>query len=424
MKKIFLIFICVYANLFLLNAQNFLTTKNGLKYRYITPKTNTKTAQIDDLLDFSVTLKNYKDSLIFTRDLKQEPLKKQSGKGDVSEILQYMSVGDSVYCQVPVDSLVKFTGQPAPVFMPAGTMVHYYFKMKGIKSMAEMKANEAKIIQQYALQNGLKLTATPSGFQYIITQKNPLGEPAKVGQRVKMNYSGFLLDGKLFDSNNKEIAQKNNKFQEGRPYEAFEFTLGKGQVIQGWDEGVALLKTGEKATFLIPSYLAYGKRAVGNDIPANSILRFDVELLEVINETKIINEYAKKNNLKTSSTASGLQYVITQKNPTGTQAASGKKVKVHYTGQLLNGKIFDTSVEEIAKKNNKFQEGRAYQPINFTLGQKQVIQGWDEGIALLKVGEKATFLIPSELAYGKRGAGEDIPANSILRFDVELVAVE
>ena len=87
---------------------------------------------------------------------------------------------------------------------------------------------------------------------------------------------------------------------------------------------------------------------------------------------------------------------------------SGNKVKVHYKGMLLDGTVFDSSY----KRN---------QPIEFTLGIGQVIKGWDEGISLLGLGDKATFIIPSELAYGQSGAGGVIPPNATLVFDVELV---
>lgn len=141
-------------------------------------------------------------------------------------------------------------------------------------------------------------------------------------------------------------------------------------------------------------------------------------------DAKIIEEYAKKNDLKLEKTASGLHYVIT-KEGTGDKAKAGDQVKVNYTGMLLDGKVFDTSVEETAKKSklDEKQKGRKYEPIAFALGARQVIQGWDEGIALLSKGAKATFLIPSGLAYGKMGAGADISPDAVLRFDVELVEI-
>ena len=109
-------------------------------------------------------------------------------------------------------------------------------------------------------------------------------------------------------------------------------------------------------------------------------------------------------------TASGLHYKILEKG-NGAKAEKGKKVSVHYTGALDNGQVFDSSY----KRN---------QPIEFSLGVGQVIEGWDEGIALLNVGDKARFVIPSHLGYGSRGAGGVIPPNATLVFEVELKNVK
>ena len=109
-------------------------------------------------------------------------------------------------------------------------------------------------------------------------------------------------------------------------------------------------------------------------------------------------------------TPSGLWYVVEQEG-TGAQATAGKQVSVHYAGKLQNGTEFD----------NSYKRG---EPISFTLGVGQVIPGWDEGIALMKEGGKYKLIIPSELGYGKRGAGGVIPPNATLIFDTELVKVQ
>ena len=112
---------------------------------------------------------------------------------------------------------------------------------------------------------------------------------------------------------------------------------------------------------------------------------------------------------KPTTTSDGLKYWDI-KVGTGTTATSGKKVQVHYTGWLENGKKFDSSV------------GKS--PFTFTLGGGQVIKGWDEGVAGMKVGGKRQLRIPPELGYGQRGYPGAIPANAILIFDVELLGVQ
>jgi len=109
-------------------------------------------------------------------------------------------------------------------------------------------------------------------------------------------------------------------------------------------------------------------------------------------------------------TSSGLRYQIIQEGD-GKKASKGDMVSVHYKGQLLDGTVFDSSYKR-------------KEPIDFTIGVGQVIPGWDEGIQLLKVGDKARLVIPSDLAYGSQGAGGVIPPNAPLIFDVELVNVK
>ena len=141
---------------------------------------------------------------------------------------------------------------------------------------------------------------------------------------------------------------------------------------------------------------------------------FTSELKKLEKEAEIKAENAKKaiEELKKGSivTKSGLAYKITKKG-SGPKAEAGKTVSVHYTGKLTNGTKFDSSYDR-------------NQPIDFPLGQGRVIKGWDEGIALLNVGSKATFIIPPDLAYGARGAGGVIPPNATLIFDVELVEIK
>ena len=108
-------------------------------------------------------------------------------------------------------------------------------------------------------------------------------------------------------------------------------------------------------------------------------------------------------------TATGLEYTETTRG-TGEQAVAGKTVAVHYTGTFPDGRVFDDSRPR-------------GEPIRFVLGQGQVIKGWDEGIALMKVGGSSQLIIPPALGYGARGAGNVIPPDAFLHFDVELVAV-
>ena len=115
----------------------------------------------------------------------------------------------------------------------------------------------------------------PVADQLIITDhKVGHGKEAMAGNTVRVNYTGWLY---------RPLAknQRGKKFDSSVGREPLEFTVGRGQVIKGWDQGVQGMKVGGKRTLIIPAELAYGSRAMGNDIPANSALIFDVELVEV-----------------------------------------------------------------------------------------------------------------------------------------------
>jgi cyclophilin family peptidyl-prolyl cis-trans isomerase len=128
---------------------------------------------------------------------------------------------------------------------------------------------------------------------------------------------------------------------------------------------------------------------------------------------------------KATKTSTGLQYVITEKG-TGKKPANGTQVYIHYAGFLENGTLFDSSIEEVAKTFGKFDPARAeakqYQPIPFTAGSKSgLIPGFIEGIEQLSFGDKAVIFIPSHLAYGAAGAGNVIPPNANIVFEIQLL---
>lgn len=244
-----------------------------------------------------------------------------------------------------------------------------------------------------------KLITTPSGLQYVILAEGE-GDRPTTGDTVSVHYTGWLSDGSQFDSSR----------DRGEPYT---FQLGVGDVIAGWDEGIALLQPGAKALLIIPPDLGYGDVARG-PLPANSTLTFEVELVTVVGPPEGLGPDDPVqiplafNADDVITTDSGLQYVILQAG-SGPAPQPGDNVSVHYTGWLKNGDQFDSSADR--------------DPIRFLLGSGRVIQGWDEGLALLNEGAKALFIIPPNLGYGAAGQG-NIPANATLYFQVELVKVE
>ncbi|GIZ15174.1 peptidylprolyl isomerase [Capnocytophaga catalasegens] len=179
-----------------------------------------------------------------------------------------------------------------------------------------------------------------------------------------------------------------------------------GQVIEGQDV-VDSIQQGD--TIEKVEILRIGKEALEWDALVH-FNQFNAEKEERIAEQKRKAEQTFAQITQGfERTQSGLFYKIIE-NGSGKKAQKGQNVSVHYTGMLLDGQVFDSSL-------------RRGVPLDFVVGIGQVIAGWDEGILLLNEGDKARFVIPSELGYGSRGAGGVIPPNAILIFDVELVKV-
>lgn len=139
----------------------------------------------------------------------------------------------------------------------------YYTPIEKSTTITESKT----VFTPWQIEDSSKIITTPSGLKYYIVKEGTGNQPTP-GQSVLVHYHGTLTDGKTFDSS----------FERGTP---FETVIGKGQVIQGWDEGIPKLKVGGRAIFIIPPHIGYGDQAMGDKIPANSTLIFYVELLGI-----------------------------------------------------------------------------------------------------------------------------------------------
>ncbi len=177
-----------------------------------------------------------------------------------------------------------------------------------------------------------------------------------------------------------------------------------GSVVEGQEVVDAIAQNDTIDTLEI---IRVGQEAEAFDA-ADAFTNFEANRLKAIEEQKKAREAALASvTAGYDKTASGLFYKI-ETPGTGATPSQGQNVSVHYKGSLLDGTVFDSSYKRNA-------------PIDFPLGVGQVIKGWDEGIALLSKGAKATFIIPADLGYGSAGAGGVIPPDATLRFEVELV---
>lgn len=263
--------------------------------------TDTTGARVGEVMTFHWQIKNGADS-VFADTRTQGPgmpivlpLMEPSMKGGLENALAMMSAGDSGVFKINADSLFANSfQQPLPPFIKPGSMITFFISVDKVQSRTEAEADYMKMmekqmqeaqtkaagqtkvddakIQEYIKKNNLgNVQKTESGVYYKVVQEGK-GPQAKAGSDVSVHYVLSFLNGKELESSRK------NPNGNGEP---FTFTLGQGQVIKGWDEGIAQLKEGSKAILLVPSPLAYGDQDRGPDMPANSVLRFDVELVDV-----------------------------------------------------------------------------------------------------------------------------------------------
>ncbi len=264
--------------------------------------------------------------------------------------------------------------------------------LKDTISSSEQLEMDIQEIKDYLVANNLAAQESQTGLHYIIEEEGT-GEAPTADVEISVNYTGYLLDGTIFD--------------ESPDNEPFTTTLQN--TILGWQEGLQYFKKGGKGKLFIPSYMGYGANQVGL-IPANSVLAFDVELIDILTEerrkiidSEKIRNYLAENNLVADSTASGLYYIIEEEGEGGFPDLTAT-VEVRYKGYLLNGTTFDQTA------NNATRQFRL----------DGLIQGWQEGLQLFQKGGKGTLFIPSHLGYGANRQG-NIPPYSVLIFEVELV---
>lgn len=240
-------------------------------------------------------------------------------------------------------------------------------------------------ISQDVLEAGLQVDDTEIGS----------GDPAQRDDILTIHFTGYLSDGEVFEST----------YDYDNPIDV---VVGAGQLpIRGWDEGMLGMREGGKRTLTIPSELAAGEHGMGEFIPPNEDLTMEIELLNISTPPEQW-EYPED---ELETTESGLQYYIHEEG-SGDPPSEGDAVTVHYTGFLKeDGTYFDSSVMRD-------------DPFEFPVGTGQVIEGWDEGVLMMREGEKRTLIIPPELGYGASGAGQSIPPNATLVFDIEMLNIE
>ena len=256
--------------------------ENGLKYQIFDHEDDARKAKLGDIMTFHLVLKNGSDSTL--RDTYKEGtpvkmvLQAPPFKGSFEEGLAMLASGDSAKFLINADTLFAKMMQPMPPMIKKGTELSFSVKVLSVLTSEEFqkeqsqakdkqKAVDEKVITDFLAKNNLKAKArkTASGLYYVPQVEGSGASPA-AGDNVKVHYTGKFLDGKEFDSSKTQ----------GKP---LDLQVGAGMVIPGWEEGIMLMKKGEKGLLIIPSGLAYGPDAYG-PIPGNSVLQFEMELID------------------------------------------------------------------------------------------------------------------------------------------------
>lgn len=277
----------------------FQTHESGLRYKFNVKNANGVPIEEDDIIigNYAVIIG---DSVMYD-GLDAAPFpcfqaskRLEAFKGDLITGLLLMKVGEECVFAFSRDSMQKVQPQPS-FFKPED---YCFFTVKIVKKQTQQEAmmealqKQAKQqfmadslakIEKQSIQEWLKdkqLKAEEINGVYYIKTKEGFGEIPKSGQTVSVNYVGRLLNGKLFDTNVEKVAQAENAIQQGREYTPISFTVGKHQMIPGFETATANMKLGEKGTVVIPFNSGYGERSMGH-IPAYSTLVFDIELVEI-----------------------------------------------------------------------------------------------------------------------------------------------
>jgi FKBP-type peptidyl-prolyl cis-trans isomerase FkpA len=225
----------------------------------------------------------------------------------VLEVVKMMTKGDSVTFKVPAKKLFEKTfRQPIPFSIDTTQSFTFNIGLRDVMDQEQIKklqeelvakqnekmlkdqqlqlAKDTVVIDDFVKAKNLVTQKTKSGLRYVTTQAGK-GENAKAGQTVKVNYGGYLLNGTYFDTSIEAVARDKGLYREGGSYAPYELTIGGyPPVIQGWDEVLQLMNKGSRVQVYIPSTLAYGNQRRSEVIVENSILVFDMELVDIIDK--------------------------------------------------------------------------------------------------------------------------------------------
>jgi len=271
----------------------------------------------------------------------------------------------------------------------------------------ELKEQEQRLLEKYLLDNGITQEPTASGLYFILLE-DTVGISPDITDVVEFEYTGKLINNRIFGTTDKELAEDEGIYNEYTMYGPMRVILQ--QTLTGLTEGFQLMEEGEKAMMILPSDIAYGGNSLGI-IPRYSTLIFIIHLQKVISdpmahETALIQKFMDEKGLTGQPTESGLYYFENVEGE-GDYIPAGSRVSVYYKGYFLDGRVFDSNWDDPT-------------PYSVSIPGEFIIEGWNEGLQLMKKGSKGILIVPYDLAYGATGANTISPYMTLV-FDMHVV---
>lgn len=414
------------------NNRDYKKTDNGALMKFYSENRNNEKPNVGDLVYVDVTQK-IADSVIFSSDMIGEPfellVETPIFTGDIMCALLNMHLGDHVSLIFPVDSLFYSIGEEMPSFIEPGTIAEMDIKLNKIikgeeyekvlyEELKEMKSQEQSLLSLY--YNDDKYTITQDSL-IIVEMNRGKGPLAAQSDIMKVYFTLQTFNGDtLLD------------FSTGEPYELI---CGDKALGEGFSEGLSLVAKGGEAEFIIPSSLAFGSEGFEGVISPYTPFVFSLKVIDIMTveeyeaeqkvkkeqietanakrlqeEPERIAKYIESRGIDVEPTLSGM-YFIEKSKGDGDAVQNGDLVSVNYSIYNIDDLLIESSD----------QYG---QPISFVYGNGEMIPGIEEAVGYMQVGGKARIIVPSYLGFGNIDIDDNLPANSTLIIDLELVGLQ
>ncbi len=431
-KKLSLLVLIVLSFCFYSCRREYNKTENGALMKFFIMNDENERPEIGDLVIIDVTQK-IADSVIFSSMDINEPfeiiLEEPSFEGDIMSALLSMHLDDHASLIFPIDSLFYSIGEEMPSFIEPGTLTEMDIKLREIIKKEEYEEEIRKELELRKRTEEDNLSVYYNDNQYSVTEDSliivkmdrgvgRLADPSDI-MRVYFTFKTYEGDTLL-------------DFSSGEPYELI---CGDKALGEGFSEGLSLVAKGGSAEFIIPSSLAFGADGFAGTILPYTTFVLNLEVVDIMTSEEYekeqdsiakkeaaenlkrleeepykISKYLSDNNITVQPTSSGIYYIedIVGK---GDVVNTGDMVLVHYSIYNIENKLIESSVEY-------------GQPISFVHGDGTMIKGIDEAVGYMKVGGKSRIIVPSALGFGEIKIDDELPANSTLIIDLELVEVK